>query len=62
MRSGAITATVQGVEIALAPHTENPDLQIGMFLGPPRSIALGVRKEDQQLLAALGVLRRARGE
>lgn len=53
MRSGGITATVQGVEIALAPTTEDADVQLGMFLGPPQSIALGVRKEDKQLLAAL---------
>lgn len=53
MRSGAITATVQGVEFALAPQQDDPTVQLGMFLGPPQSIAMGVRKEDQQLLAAL---------
>jgi ABC-type amino acid transport substrate-binding protein len=53
MRSGAITATVQGVEFALAPQEDDPSLQIGMFVGPPQSIAIGVRKEDQELLAAL---------
>jgi ABC-type amino acid transport substrate-binding protein len=53
MRSGAITATVQGVEFALAPQEEDPTLQLGMFLGPPQSIAMGIRKEDQQLLSAL---------
>jgi len=53
MRSGAITATIQGVEFALVPDGNDPNLQIGMFLGPPQSIALGVRKEDHQLLAAL---------
>jgi ABC-type amino acid transport substrate-binding protein len=53
MRSGAITATIQGVEFALAPQTEEPDLQLGLFLGAPQSIALGVRKEDQALRSAL---------
>ena len=53
MRSGAITATIQGVEFALAPQEDDPDVQLGMFLGQPQSIAIGVRKEDQQLLAAL---------
>ena len=53
MRSGAITATIQGVEFALAPQEDDPDAQLGMFLGQPQSIAIGVRKEDQQLLAAL---------
>jgi len=53
MRAGTITATVQGVEFALAPQQEDPNVQLGLFLGPPQSIALGVRKEDQQLLAAL---------
>ena len=53
MRSGAITATVQGVEFALAPQEDDPTVQLGMFLGPPQSIAIGVRKADQELLAAL---------
>jgi polar amino acid transport system substrate-binding protein len=55
MRSGAITATVQGVEFALAPDADDPGVQLGMFLGPPQSIAFGVRKEDGQLLAALNL-------
>jgi polar amino acid transport system substrate-binding protein len=53
MRSGAVTATIEGVEFALAPQQEDPNVQLGMFLGPPQSIAFGVRKEDAQLLAAL---------
>jgi ABC-type amino acid transport substrate-binding protein len=53
MRAGTITATVQGVEFALAPDEADPDVQLGMFLGPPQSIALGVRKDDPQLLLAL---------
>ena len=53
MRAGTITATVQGVEFALAPQENDPDVQLGMFLGQPQSIAIGVRKEDQQLRAAL---------
>lgn len=53
MRSGAITAIVQGVEFALVPEADDPNVQLGMFLGPPQSIALGIRKEDKQLLAAL---------
>jgi ABC-type amino acid transport substrate-binding protein len=53
MRAGTITATIQGVEFALAPQAEDPTVQLGMFLGPPQSIAMGVRKEDKLLLAAL---------
>jgi len=53
MRSGKITATVEGIEMALAPQVDDPARQIGAFLGPPLSLALGVRKEDKQLLAAL---------
>ena len=32
---------------------EDPAFQIGMFVGPTESLAFGVRKDDQRLLAAL---------
>jgi ABC-type amino acid transport substrate-binding protein len=53
MRAGTLTATIQGVEFALAPQQEDASVQLGLFLGPPQSIALAVRKDDPQLLAAL---------
>ncbi len=48
-----ITATVDEVAVAILRRRENPELQIGMFLGPPDSMAWGVRKTDAALLAAL---------
>lgn len=53
LKEGRITAMVEGIEVALSIDAGDPDLQIGMFLGPPESLALAVRKEDKQLLAAL---------
>ena len=53
LRSGKATATVWGVESAIASRKEDPDLQLGMFLGPPGMLAYGVRKGDTALLAAL---------
>lgn len=53
LKSGRVTATVWGVESAIASQKDDPGLQLGMFLGAPGSLAYGVRKEDTQLLAAL---------
>ena len=53
LKSGKVTAAVWGVESAIASQQDDPDLQLGMFLGPPGSLAYGVRKEDQALLRAL---------
>ncbi len=53
LREGKITAGVDGIEAALVAHAKAPDLQIGMFLGRPASLAYGVRKEDGRLLTAL---------
>ena len=53
LRTGKATATVWGVESAIASRKEDPDLQLGMFVGPPGSLAFGVRKGDAALLAAL---------
>ncbi len=48
-----ITAGVDGIEAVLIASASAPDLQIGLFLGRPASLAYGVRKEDGQLRAAL---------
>jgi ABC-type amino acid transport substrate-binding protein len=53
LRAGRITAAVWGVESAIAAQRQDPDLQLGTFLGPPASLAYAVRKGDAALLAAL---------
>ena len=53
LRSGRITAAVDGLEAALVAKASDPDLQLGLFLGPPDSLAYGVRKGDAALLGAL---------
>jgi ABC-type amino acid transport substrate-binding protein len=53
LKSGRITAAVWGVESAIAAQREDPALQIGMFLGPPSSLAYAVRRGDRALLDAL---------
>lgn len=53
LRSGRITVAVDGLEAALVAKASDPDLQLGLFLGPPDSLAYGVRKGDAALLEAL---------
>jgi membrane-bound lytic murein transglycosylase F len=53
LKEGRISAAVLGVENAMAAQRRDPDIQLGMFLGPPGSLAYGVRKEDAALLQAL---------
>jgi len=53
LRSGDITAAVWALEGAIAAANRDPDLQIGLHLGPPAALAYGVRKEDTDLRAAL---------
>ena len=53
LKSGRITAAVWGVESAIAAKRGDPDIRLGMFLGPPSSLAYAVRKGDTALLAAL---------
>jgi membrane-bound lytic murein transglycosylase F len=48
-----VTATVEEVGVAILRLREDPDLEVGLFLGPPGSIAWGVRKTDPALLGAL---------
>jgi membrane-bound lytic murein transglycosylase F len=51
--AGKVTAVVLGVENAIVAQRKDPDLQLGLFLGPPGALAYGVRKQDAQLLGAL---------
>jgi ABC-type amino acid transport substrate-binding protein len=53
LKAGRITAAVWGVESAIAAQREDPAIQIGMFLGPPSSLAYAVRKDEGALLQAL---------
>jgi polar amino acid transport system substrate-binding protein len=53
LKSGRITAAVWGVESAIAAKRGDPAIQLGMFLGPPSSLAYAVRKGDTALLGAL---------
>ncbi len=53
LRSGKVTAGVWWLEGALQAQRRDPELSLGVVLGPPESLAYGVRKEDQALLAAL---------
>ena len=53
LRSGQVTAVVLGVENAITAQRIDPELQLGLFLGPPGSLAYAVRKEDAELLRLL---------
>ena len=53
LKSARIEAAVDGLEAALTARAKDPDLQCGIFLGRPSSLAYGVRKDDRALLAAL---------
>lgn len=53
LKAGRITAGVDGIEAALTARAKDPDLELGLFLGRPTSLAYGVRKDDRALLEAL---------
>jgi ABC-type amino acid transport substrate-binding protein len=53
LASGRVTAAVWGVESAIALQRDDPAIQLGVFLGPPASMAYGVRKEHAELKSAL---------
>lgn len=53
LKSGRVSAAVWGVESAIALQREDAQIQLGMFLGAPGSLAYAVRKGDAKLLAAL---------
>jgi ABC-type amino acid transport substrate-binding protein len=51
--AGRVRAVVLGVESAITAQRDDPKLQLGLFVGPPGSLAFGIRRGDQALLAAL---------
>ena len=53
LRDERVAALVTNVETAIVEARGDPTLQLGLFLGPPRSLAYGVRKEDRALREAL---------
>lgn len=53
LKAGRIDAAVDGLEAALSAQAKDPELQLGIFLGRPASLAYGVQKADKALLAAL---------
>jgi len=53
LRSGRVGVAVDGIEAALTARRADPELEIGVFLGQPESLAYGVRKTSPRLLAAL---------
>ena len=53
LKSGRITAALWGVESAIALQKEDPEIQLGMFLGPPLSLAYALRNDQMELLKAL---------
>ena len=53
LRDGRVTAVVAGVESAVVQGRADPELELGMFLGPPRSLAYALRKDDVALRRAL---------
>ena len=53
LKAGRIEAAADGLEAALTAKSKDPDLQCGLFLGPPSSLAYGVRKGDRELRQAL---------
>jgi ABC-type amino acid transport substrate-binding protein len=53
LKSGQVTAVVIGVENAISAQRADPALELGLFLGPPSSLAYGVRKGDVALRKAL---------
>jgi len=53
LHEGRITCTIHEIHTAIVSQRADPDLQIGVAIGPPVSLAYGVRKTDGHLLAAL---------
>ncbi len=53
LAAGKVSAVVLGIESAIAAQREDPAIQLGTFVGPPRSLAYGVRRQDTALRQAL---------
>jgi ABC-type amino acid transport substrate-binding protein len=53
LRTGKVDAAVRAAPLAILSQRDDPELQLGMFLGTPSSFAWGVRKNDTALRQAL---------
>lgn len=53
LRAGKAQAGVLGLEVAILARNRDPELQLGLFLGQPGSLAYGLRKGDTELKSAL---------
>lgn len=53
LAAGKVSAVVLGIESAITAQRQDAQIELGAFVGPPRSLAYGVRKEDAALLQAL---------
>jgi membrane-bound lytic murein transglycosylase F len=53
LKAGKVTSVVLGLENAISARQQDSELELGLFLGPPRSLAYGVRREDKLLLKSL---------
>ena len=51
--SGRVKAVVLGVESAITAERDDPKIELGLFIGPPGSLAFGVRPQDTALVKAL---------
>ena len=53
LRAGKVTSLVRSVPLAVLSQRDDPEIQLGMFLGSGSHFAFGVRKGDTVLLEAL---------
>jgi ABC-type amino acid transport substrate-binding protein len=53
LRSGKVTVAVWSVEGAMLAQREDPDLELGAFVGEPESLAYAMRPGDAELRRAL---------
>jgi ABC-type amino acid transport substrate-binding protein len=51
--TGRVTCVVHDVQTAILDQRADPELQLGLFVGPSTSYAFGVRKSDTKLLGSL---------
>jgi ABC-type amino acid transport substrate-binding protein len=53
LASGKVAAVVLGIESAIVARRDDPQIEIGLFVGAPGSLAYGVSRESASLLSAL---------
>ena len=53
LKAGRVKAVVWGVESAVALQREDPEIELGLFMGAPNRLAYGVSKDAPELLDAL---------